>query len=101
MDPFIYAFAVSTALGALTSLSFALLWKSAQKAVVTEKAAHEGTRANLLATQAALTQSELNRSSEEARLEAVIAAQKKELDEVAHSEDPAVQRARLARLSGG
>lgn len=101
MDPFIYAFAIALALGAISSLTMTVLWKSAQKAVVTEKAAHEGTRANLLATQAALTQSELDRASEEARLEAVIAVQKKELDEVAHSEDPAVQRARLARLSGG
>lgn len=101
MDPFIYAFAVALALGAIATLTTTVLWKSAQKAVVTEKAAHEGTRANLLATQAALSESELGRSSEEARLEAIIAVQKKELDEIAHSEDPAVQRERLARLSGG
>ncbi len=103
MDPFIYAFAVALALGVIATLTFALLWKSAQKALVEERASHAATSQNLVATQAAVQLSEGGRSSETARLEAIIAAQKAEIIELEAVKlaDPAAARARLEKLSGG
>ena len=100
MDPFIYAFVISLGAGAISSLTLALLWKSAQKALVEERAAHAATSQNLVATQAAVRLSETGRSGEEVRLEEIIVALKAELANVKNSDDPEEQRKRLERLGG-
>lgn len=102
-DPFIYAFLVTLVVGVITTLVFALLWKSAQKKLVTEQAAHAATTQNLVVTQAAVQLSEMARTDNTARLEAVITGLRKEIEDVeaVHSLDPEAQRARLAKLSGG
>lgn len=100
MNPF-YALGVSVLVGGLGVAIMTVLWKSAQKAFVTEQAAHAETSSKLLASQSALAISEGGRFGEKVRLEAIIALQKKELEETVHSSDPEAQRARLEKLSGG
>lgn len=99
----IYAFAAALAVGAIGTATCAGLWRAAQAKLAAEKSAHESTRANLLATQMGLEVSEQGRLGESARLEAIITAQKVELQEMMkhQSSDPLDLRGRLEKLSGG
>ncbi len=97
-----YAFFIVLALGGIASAILTALWKGAQSVAQKERAAHEKTKNDLAATVKGLEISEAARRDEKARLEAVIAAKRADIEALEADNhacnSPALVRERLRGL---
>lgn len=97
-----YAFFIVLALGGIVSAILTALWKGAQSVLIKERTAHEKTKGDLAATTKGLEISEAARKDEKARLEAVIAAKRAEIEALEADNhacnSPALVRERLRGL---
>jgi hypothetical protein len=97
-----YAFLIALIVGLLGAIVLVALWQSTKQLLLKEKADHEKTKADLAATLTGLKLSEAGRTDEKARLEAVIAAKRADIEALEADNhacnSPALVRERLRGL---
>lgn len=97
-----YAFFIVLAAWGITAAILVALWKGAQSVAQRERSDHEKTKNDLVATMKGLEISEAARKDETARLEAVIAAKRAEIEALEADNhacnSPALVRERLRGL---
>lgn len=97
-----YAFFIALVAGLLVAIVLLALWQSTKQLLLKEKADHEKTKGDLAATVTGLKLSEAGRADEKARLEAVIAAKRAEIEALEADNhacnSPALVRERLRGL---